>query len=128
MAVGLLLVVAPFERNGAARSFVPVLSILAGVVITLSVLYLLALRASTRLKLQGYVQLSIDLVLVTCLVYLTGDVESSFLALYLVIIFGASTLFGRPGVSLLGASAAAAIGRRRRRRASGETRRLGRGG
>jgi two-component system sensor histidine kinase PilS (NtrC family) len=113
MAVGLLLVVAPFERNDAARSFVPVLSILAGVVVVLSIFYLLALRAARRLKLQGYVQLSIDLVLVTGLVYLTGDVESSFLALYLVIIFAASTLFGRPGVSLLGASAAvmyAAIG------------------
>ena len=108
-----MLVVVPFERNDTARSFVPVLSILAGVVVVLSTFYLLALRSSTRFKLQGYVQLSIDLVLVTWLVYLTGDVESSFLALYLVIIFAASTLFGRPGVSLLGASAAvmyAAIG------------------
>ena len=113
MAVGLLLVVAPFERNDAARSFIPVLSILAGVVILLSIIYFLALRALQRLKLQGYLQLSIDLVLVTWLVYRTGDVESSFLALYLVIIFASSTLFGKRAVSLLGASAAvmyAAIG------------------
>lgn len=106
MAVGLLVAVAIFERDDATRSFVPVLSILAGAVVVLSAFYFLALRASSRFKPQGYIQLSIDLVLVTWLVYLTGDVESPFLALYLVIIFAASTLFGRPGVSLLGASAA----------------------
>jgi two-component system sensor histidine kinase PilS (NtrC family) len=110
MAVGFLVAVAIFERSDTARSFVPVLSILTGAVVLLSAFYFLAWRLSTRLNLQGYIQLSIDLVLVTWLVYLTGDVESSFLALYLVIIFAASTLFGRPGVSLLGASAAVMYG------------------
>jgi two-component system sensor histidine kinase PilS (NtrC family) len=38
-------------------------------------------------------------------VYRTGDVESPFLALYLVIIFAACALLGRTGVSLLGALA-----------------------
>jgi two-component system sensor histidine kinase PilS (NtrC family) len=42
---------------------------------------------------------------VTWLVYRTGDVESPFLALYLVIIFAACALLGRTGVSLVGALA-----------------------
>jgi two-component system sensor histidine kinase PilS (NtrC family) len=44
----------------------------------------------------------VDVLTVTWLVYRTGDVESPFLALYLVIIFAACALLGRRGVSLLG--------------------------
>ncbi|HXG65967.1 MAG TPA: ATP-binding protein, partial [Blastocatellia bacterium] len=50
---------------------------------------------------QGYVQLFIDLLLATWLVYRTGDVESPFLALYLVVIFAACALFDRAGVAAL---------------------------
>jgi two-component system sensor histidine kinase PilS (NtrC family) len=57
------------------------------------------------LRMQAYIQFSLDICMVTWLVYRTGDVESPFLALYLVIIFATCALLGRTGVSLVGALA-----------------------
>ncbi len=100
---GLLLVALQMaERERTTRSFVPVLLVLCGASVALSVLYYLAFRTRASYRSQAYLQLSIDLVMVTWLVYRTGDVESPFLALYLVIIFAASALLGRRGVSFLG--------------------------
>ena len=100
---GLLLVALQMaERESALRSFVPVLLALCAASVALSVLYYLAFRARVSYRSQAYLQLSIDIVMVTWLVYRTGDVESPFLALYLVIIFAASALLGRRGVSVLG--------------------------
>jgi two-component system sensor histidine kinase PilS (NtrC family) len=110
IAGAMLVTVALIERNNGSRSFVPVLSALAGATVFISVLYVLALRTSIPLKVQGYAQLSLDLLLISWLVYYTGDVESPFLPLYLVVVFAASALFGRRGVSLLGASAALLYG------------------
>lgn len=90
------------ERESTPRSFVPVLIALCLASVSLSVLYYLAFRARLSYRSQAYVQLSIDIVMVTWLAYRTGDVESPFLALYLVIIFAASALLGRKGVSFLG--------------------------
>ena len=80
----------------------------AGTVGLLSGLYLVALHTRIRQTHQAYVQLTIDLIIVTWLVYNTGDVESPFPALYLVIIFAASTLFGRRGVFALAITSASA--------------------
>jgi two-component system, NtrC family, sensor histidine kinase PilS len=90
------------ERESTARSFVPVLIALCVASVSLSVLYYLAFRGRLSYRSQAYIQLSIDIVMVTWLAYRTGDVESPFLALYLVIIFAASALLGRRGVSFLG--------------------------
>ncbi|HLG17585.1 MAG TPA: ATP-binding protein [Blastocatellia bacterium] len=106
IAGALLVAVGLFERDAGPRSFVPILSTVAGVVLLLSAFYLLVLRSSLSLKLQGHVQLSADLAIVTWLVYSTGDVESPFLALYLVLVFATSALYGRREVVLFGISGA----------------------
>jgi two-component system, NtrC family, sensor histidine kinase PilS len=102
----LLMAVGIFEKEQGSRSFMPVLAIVSMVILVASAIYSLVLNKSTAYRMQGYIQIAVDLGIVTWLVYRTGDVESPFLALYLVIIFGASTLFGRREVSLLGSSGA----------------------
>ncbi len=105
IAAALLAIVGLTERDRTPRSFVPMLEALAVATIILSAVYFAALRTRISHKVQGYVQFALDVCLVTWLVYRTGDVESPFLALYLVIIFAACALLGRTGVSLLGALA-----------------------
>ena len=96
--------IAIVEGDTPSRSFVPVLAGVAGASVVFSALFFLLLRTPLSLKVQGYGQLLVDLLMVTWLVYHTGDVESPFLALYLVVIFAASALFGRKFVSILSAS------------------------
>ncbi|HSE38932.1 MAG TPA: PAS domain S-box protein, partial [Blastocatellia bacterium] len=105
MAAALLAIVGLTERENTPRSFVPVLAAVAGATVILSALYLAALRTRISHRTQGYIQFCLDICIVTWLVYRTGDVESPFLALYLVIIFAACALLGRTGVSLVGALA-----------------------
>ena len=105
IAAVLLAIVALGTRDRTPRSIIPMLEALAFVIIVLSALYFAALRTRIAHKTQGYIQFALDVCLVTWLVYRTGDVESPFLALYLVIIFTACALLGRTGVSLLGALA-----------------------
>jgi two-component system sensor histidine kinase PilS (NtrC family) len=103
MAAALLAIVGLTERENTQRSFIPVLAAVAGVTIILSAFYLAALRSRIPHRNQVYIQFCLDICIVTWLVYRTGDVESPFLALYLVIIFAACALLGRTGVSLVGA-------------------------
>lgn len=113
VAAALLAVVGVVERGNNPQSFTPVLSVVAVIVVVLSVAYFLALRSSVPKNIQAYVQLSGDLLLTTYLVYKTGDVESPFPALYLVILYVSSALFGRRGVihlALLGATLYAVCG------------------
>jgi two-component system sensor histidine kinase PilS (NtrC family) len=105
IAAVLLAIVGLTERDQSARSFVPVLAAMAFATVILSVFYFAALRSQITHRTQAYIQFSLDVCMVTWLVYRTGDVESPFLALYLVIIFAACALLGRTGVSLVGASA-----------------------
>lgn len=105
MVAALLAIVGLTERENTQRSFIPILAAVAGVTVILSAFYLAALRTRIPHKTQGYIQFSLDICVVTLLVYRTGDVESPFLALYLVIIFAACALLGRTGVSLVGALA-----------------------
>jgi two-component system sensor histidine kinase PilS (NtrC family) len=64
------------------------------VVIILSTLYAVTLRLSSRWRLQASIQLLIDVLIVTWLVWATGDVRSPFAALYIVIISVASIFLG----------------------------------
>jgi two-component system sensor histidine kinase PilS (NtrC family) len=98
VAAALLAVVGVVERGNTAQSFTPVLSVVAVVVVVLSGVYFLAIRSSVSTTLQAYIQLSVDLLLTTYLVYRTGDIESPFPALYLVIVYVSSAMFGRSGV------------------------------
>jgi two-component system sensor histidine kinase PilS (NtrC family) len=101
IAGALLVTVGLIERDNSPRAFVPVLTAVTGATVLLSTLYMAAMRSRIPHLALGYFQLSIDVFTVTWLVYRTGDVESPFLALYLVIIFAACALLGRRGVSLL---------------------------
>ena len=105
MAAALLAIVGLTERENTPKSFIPVLAKVAFVTVILSAVYLAGLRTRLPHRAQGYIQFSIDICIVTWVVYRTGDVESPFLALYLVIIFAACALLGRTGVSLVGALA-----------------------
>ena len=102
ISVTLVTVVALVERGSASRSFTPVLASVAAAVCILSIFYFLTLRTRVPVAIQAYVQLAGDLLLTTYLVYHTGDIESPFPALYLVILFAASVLFGRNAVLQLG--------------------------
>ena len=64
------------------------------VVISLSIVYAVLLRFSRRWRLQACVQLCIDVLIVTGLVWITGDVRSPFAAFYIVIISVASFYLG----------------------------------
>jgi two-component system, NtrC family, sensor histidine kinase PilS len=103
IAGALLITVGIIEKDSSPRSFVPVLAAVAGATILLSVFYFIALEMRISYKTLIYLQLTIDIVTVTWLVYRTGDVESPFLALYLVILFAGCALLGSRAVSILGA-------------------------
>ncbi|HET9532782.1 MAG TPA: ATP-binding protein [Blastocatellia bacterium] len=106
----LLAAVGVFERENGPRAFIPVVAVTTGVVLIVSASYFLWLRSSMHFRLQGHVQIIVDILLVTWLVYKTGDVESPFLALYLVIIYSASALFNRREVLWIGALGAGFYG------------------
>src|SRR3989304_77491 len=55
--------------------------------------------------LEGHLQLAVDLLVVTGLVYVTGSLESYFVFLYLLVIIVASILLSRVGAFLLAALA-----------------------
>jgi two-component system sensor histidine kinase PilS (NtrC family) len=60
------------------------------VVIAVSIVYAIALRFNARWRLQASIQLFIDALIVTWLVWNTSDIRSPFAALYIVIISVAS--------------------------------------
>src|SRR3954452_16213585 len=66
-------------------------------VVALSLLYVAALKVSENLFLQSLSQLSVDLLLITWLVWVTGDVNSPFSVLYVVFIAVVSLILGPGG-------------------------------
>src|SRR5256714_3561851 len=103
IAGALLLTVELIEKEPSPRSFLPVLLAVSGAIAVLSVFYFLALRTRLPHRVLAYAQLTLDILVVTWLVARTGDVESPFLALYLVILFAGCALLGNRGVLVLGA-------------------------
>jgi two-component system, NtrC family, sensor histidine kinase PilS len=99
----LLVAVGLIEKEPSPRAFLPVLIAVGGITAILSAVYFFAVRTRIPHRALAYVQLILDIVTVTWLVARTGDVESPFLALYLVILFAACVLLGSRGVLLLGA-------------------------
>ncbi len=63
----------------------------------LSILYRYLLNTLTNLSFLGYLQTSIDILLVTILVYLTGGIDSGFSVLYHLTIISASIILYRRG-------------------------------
>jgi len=68
------------------------------VVSILSVIYSFLVKFSSRYTLQAYIQIFIDIALVSWVVYETSLTEKSFAALYLVIVLAASTVLPRLAV------------------------------
>jgi two-component system sensor histidine kinase PilS (NtrC family) len=75
----------------------PPLYALLGLTFGLSLLYSLALRSQRRLRLQGLLQLGMDLGLVTLVVHFTGGPDSAFPFMYIFVIFTAANLLKRRG-------------------------------
>lgn len=78
------------------------------VVVVLSLVYAMMLRFAGRRKLQAGGQLLMDTLLVTWLVWVTGDLHSPYAALYIIIISVASIFLGPRGalISAVGCAAA----------------------
>src|SRR5437868_513885 len=113
IAAVLLGTVALIERSSLERAFTPILTAAVAVVCLLSAAYYGMLFTQLSLDTQGYAQLCLDTLVVTWLVYATGDVESPFVPLYLVAVFAGSILFSRAGVfslAFIGATSYALCG------------------
>jgi two-component system sensor histidine kinase PilS (NtrC family) len=81
------------------------LYVLTGIIYFLSVCYALVLKRLKDLRLFGYVQLFLDVVFVTALIFVTGGIESTLSFLYiLTIISGAIMLYRRGGMLIASAS------------------------
>lgn len=78
------------------------LLIFAASVCLLSVGYFVALRLSEHYDVQLYIQVFIDVMLTTWLIYLMRASDFSLAPLYLVIVLGASMVLPRPGVLSIG--------------------------
>jgi two-component system sensor histidine kinase PilS (NtrC family) len=83
---------------GRGSLYIWPVTLLALIVCALSFIYALALRANLPPTTLIPLQLGNDVLLVTWLVYRTGDIESPFTALYLVTVFAASLLQSRRGI------------------------------
>jgi two-component system, NtrC family, sensor histidine kinase PilS len=66
-------------------------------VVGLSLVYIIALRFFNRWQVQASVQLLIDVLLVTWLVWATGDISSPYAAAYILVISAASIFLGPRG-------------------------------
>jgi two-component system sensor histidine kinase PilS (NtrC family) len=97
--LGVLFLVTVFVGRGSP--YVWPVSLLALIVSALSFLYVIALQAGISPNTLIRLQLGNDVLLATWLVYRTGDVESPFNALYLVIVFAASLLSSRRGIFVI---------------------------
>jgi len=73
--------------------------------ISLSLFYAILRALSLDPYLEGYLQLAVDLLVVTALVYVTGSLDSYLIFLYLLVILVASILLTRVGAFLLAALA-----------------------
>jgi two-component system sensor histidine kinase PilS (NtrC family) len=79
--------------RGALRGTLPIFITVVG----LSLVYVMALRLLNRLQVQASAQLLIDVLLVTWLVWATGDISSPYAAAYILVISAASIFLGPRG-------------------------------
>ena len=74
----------------------------------LTIIYFFLLRLNSHLRVQVKIQFFLDAVLITWLIWRTGDLSSPYITLYIVLISVAS-IFLRPTSTLLGAVVCAAM-------------------
>ncbi len=77
---------------------------------TLAMVYVILLRLIPNARWHAGLQIACDLVVMTGLVYSTGEHQSYFLSLYLLVILMASILFSRQGVLLVAGGSFALLG------------------
>src|SRR5882762_10678350 len=94
------------ERFGAAeQGSLPIFV----TVVALTLIYTVGVQFFRNLPVQALIQLSADLLLITWLVWVTGDAQSPFVALYIIYISVASMLLGPRGASFSSVACAVAF-------------------
>src|SRR5262245_40791425 len=94
-AVALFILNALWAKAASSEQWLSKGFLLLIIVIGLSAIYFLSYRFSNRLLLQARLQIAVDVILVTWLVWHSGVINSPYIALYIVII-GISSLFLGP--------------------------------
>ena len=83
--------------------------LLAGVYF-LSIIYVFLLKQSKNITLQAYLQLFVDTLVITVLIYTTGGIESIFSFLYILNIFNGSILLYRKGGMMIASASSILYG------------------
>jgi two-component system sensor histidine kinase PilS (NtrC family) len=91
---------APNPANAASIRYLGMAVILW---LTLGLFYLIYNQLSQDYLLQAYLQIFSDIVIITAILHVTGDLDSNYLSLYLVTIILASTLLPRARAFLVAA-------------------------
>ena len=86
------------------------LYILTGIIYFLTVCYAVVLTRLKDLRLFGYIQLVLDAVFVTALIYVTGGIESTFSFLYILTIINAAIMLYRRGGMLIASASSILYG------------------
>ena len=86
------------------------LYILTGIIYFLTVCYAVVLKRLKDLRLFGYIQLVLDAVFVTALIYVTGGIESTFSFLYILTIINAAIMLYRRGGMLIASASSILYG------------------
>src|SRR5438034_8827635 len=108
----LLLITLLWKRSTPGPSLVNSLSIIAPIILTVAVLTLIYSAAHLLWKnflVQARIQFFVDVFLVTWLVWVTGNVHSPYVALYIVIISVASLFLGPRGAMITSVGSVAAF-------------------
>jgi two-component system, NtrC family, sensor histidine kinase PilS len=93
-------VLVPSETNSAS---IKSLGIVVVIWYTVGLFFLIYNQLSRDYLLQAYLQLYSDIVIITVVVHVTGDLESHYLSLYLIAIILASVVLPRPSIFLVAA-------------------------
>jgi two-component system sensor histidine kinase PilS (NtrC family) len=86
------------------------LYILTGIIYFLTVCYAVVVTRLKDLRLFGYLQLVLDAVFVTALIYVTGGIESTFSFLYILTIINAAIMLYRRGGMLIASASSILYG------------------
>lgn len=89
--------------NTATRSPIAYFSMVITLWYVLSLFFLIYNQLSTDYLLQAYLQILSDIIIITAILHLTGDLDSEYLSLYLVAIILASIVLPRGRVFLVAA-------------------------
>ena len=86
------------------------LCFIIGLTYLFSVFYSLMLKFLDNLRVNIYLQLTVDVILVTLLVYLTGGMRSNYSVIYTLIIIYSVIFLGRKGGFIVASAASIAYG------------------